>query len=140
MTIDNTVSTISYDGTEVEVAGSLTQWKMEKTFTFESCDRMNPGSLTVDGIDLESGNNCQTGGMIMHCICDDDNFNPWHNFVSNTVNWKLADGSTPCTSDANFIKAARNQNIQFIQDMLAVGAKSIWANSPEASLVGTPSK
>ena len=139
MTIDNTVTSISYGGNEVTVTGTLTAWKQEKTFTFSTCDRSNPGSLTVVGVDLDSGNSCQTGGMVMHCTCDDDTFNPWHNFVSNTVDWKQADGSAVCTSESNFIQAAIRQNVGFITDMLAVGAKSIWADSSEATLVGTPS-
>ena len=137
MTIDNVVDGISYEGTALDVQGDLNNWNKEKTFTFSTCDRNNPGTLMVDGTDTDnSPTNCLTGGMIMHCTCE-DTLNPWHNFVSDTVNWKLDDESTLCTSEANFVRAG--QNLPFIQSILAADGKSIWSQTEgEVALLGTP--
>ena len=137
VTVDNVVDGISYEGSELTVSGELGNWRSEKTFNFSTCDRTNPGQLVVNGTDSNSNNFCRNAGMILHCECEDA-FNPWHNFITDIENWKVDDGSEPCTEDTGFIPAAINQNIQFITDMIDQGASKIWSDAKVVSLAGTP--
>ena len=143
MTIDNIVTSVSYNGNPVEVTGTLTAWRQEKTFQFESCDRTTPGSLTILGSDEKDDQDyCSVAGMVIHCTSEDA-FSPWHNFVSDVNNWKTSDGSSPCSNPtAAFVNAANNQNnpVQFIIDIVAAGGVSIWENSEakDATMIGTP--
>ena len=141
MTVDNILTSGFYNGNTLEITGTLTNWRSEKTFQFESCDRSNPGSLTFLGSDSESsGDFCRISGLILQCTSV-DTFSPWHNFVTDMTNWKTSDGSEVCSNPtAAFINAANNQNIGFIVDIVAAGAVAVWENSEamDAEMVGTP--
>ena len=143
MTIDNIVTSVSYNGDELDVTGTLTNWRSENTFEFESCDRSNPGTLTILGSDAENtGDYCAISGLILQCASE-DTFSPWHNFVTDMTNWKTSDGSDVCSNPtAAFINAAIVSNIGFIVDILATGAVAIWESSDamDGEMVGTPGK
>ena len=143
MTIDNIVTSVSYNGDELDVTGTLTNWRSENTFEFESCDRSNPGTLTILGSDTDNtGDYCTKSGLILQCASE-DTFSPWHNFVTDMTNWKTSNGSDVCSNPtAAFINAAIVLNIGFIVDILATGAVAIWESSDamDGEMVGTPGK
>ena len=87
-------------------------------------------------MDAEPTNHCETGGMILICKAD-DTINPWHNFVSDDVNWKVDDGSICLDNsrDKGFLKP----DIEFINEALAEGANRIWASKGEVTFIGSPS-
>ena len=61
---------------------------------------------------------------------------PWHNFVSNKVQWKSdADDSLICTNNGGMI--AYRPSI--VRPLLAAGAKKIWGGEHKTStLIGNP--
>ena len=138
LTVDNVVDSVSHNGALLQVIGTLDDWKMEKSFTFTSCDNSNPGSIVINGTDSNPDNHCQWGGLLMVCTADDTT-SPWHNFVTDDTNWvNNEDDTPPCSEQTGFIPAASNQGITFIADMVDAGAKKIWVESPTVSLKGTP--
>ena len=140
MTIDDAVTTVLYNGEELTVEGNKWDWSQPKTFSFESCysNKNGVGSLTINGrnSDPEPTNHCDTGGMILICKAA-DHHNPWHNFVSDDLNWQVED-ETICldnSRDRGFLKS----NTPFINEALTEGANKIWAPSGEVTFVGSPS-
>ena len=137
MTADNVVDSVSFNGILLAVNGTLNDWKIEKTFTFNSCDQSNPGSLVINATDLSGSNHCSAGGLIMLCIANDTS-SPWHNFFTDDTNWiNNEDNSTPCSLQNGFLPAAVKR-MPIVADMVNVGAKKIWAESKTVSLKGTP--
>ena len=134
LTIDNIVNSVSYNGSRLYVTGNTNLHTSENSITFESCSKLYPGALTIDGTDLNSDRFCYWGGLLLHCIADDAS-NPWHNFVSDQDHWKVSDGSIPCADPASWLM---NRNEPFIVGMYNAGAKSIWANAARVSLIGKP--
>ena len=128
---------MAYNGASLPVTGVLNNWQKENSFTFQSCDHCNPGELVIKGYDYNSWNNCVWGGLILHCTAVDTS-SPWHNFVSDTIHWKVGDGSIPCTNNGGMIPHAAGANINFIADLLAAGAKKIWSNTKQVALIGGP--
>ena len=129
---------MTYNGVSLPVTGVANNWQKENSFTFQSCDACEPGELVIKGKDYDSTRpNCIWGGMILHCTAVDTS-SPWHNFVSDTIHWKVSDGSTPCTNSGGMIPHAAGANINFIADLLATGAKKIWSNKQEVTLIGGP--
>ena len=119
------------------VTGVLNDWKEENSFTFSSCDHCNPGELVIQGHDYNGLNNCVWGGLLLHCTAVDTS-SPWHNFVSDTIHWKVSDGSTPCTNSGGMIPHAAGANIDFVSDLLADGAQKIWSDKKTVKLIGKP--
>ena len=60
---------------------------------------------------------------------------PWHNFVSDEVNWVDETNETPCANTSGGFLAS---DVPFVQNMLTAGAKKIWAARKEVTLTGTP--
>ena len=139
LTIDNRIDSVKYNGASLAVTGVTNNWQKENSFTFSSCDQCKPGELVIQGYDYNGSNNCVWGGLILHCTAVDTS-SPWHNFVSDTIHWKVSDGSTPCTNNAGMIPHAAAANINFIADLLATGAKKIWSNKKAVTLVGNPTR
>ena len=53
-TIDNVVDSATYGGNTLTIMGDdLSDWKKEKSVTFESCDDSSPGTLVIKGSDIE---------------------------------------------------------------------------------------
>ena len=106
---------------------------------FTSCDRLNPGTITVTGFhDSTSGSNCIEGGFIMHCSAQDTQ-SPWHNFITNDELWvDSADNSTPCQDDGTSGFLGSVTSGSFIETLQDNGAKKIWADKTSVTLVGTP--
>ena len=53
-TIDNVVDSATYGGNTLTITGDdLSNWKKEKSVTFESCYDSSPGTLTMKGSDNE---------------------------------------------------------------------------------------
>ena len=49
-TIDNVVDSATYDGNTLTITGDdLSNWKKEKSVTFESCHDLSPGTLVIKG-------------------------------------------------------------------------------------------
>ena len=135
LTIDNVIDSVTYNGIRLEVTGNTRTHTSENSFTFESCYKSNPGVLTISGTDSNNEKFCYWGGLILHCIADDDISNPWHNFVSDQDRWKVSDGSIPCADETSWLM---NRTEPFIVDMYNAGAKSIWANAKQVTLIGKP--
>ena len=54
-TIDNRVQWAEYNGKTLPITSNdLNDWTQEKAVTFESCDQISPGTLTINGIDYET--------------------------------------------------------------------------------------
>ena len=135
LTIDHKIDSVAYNGASLPVTGLSNYWWHENSVTFQSCDYCNPGELVIKGSDIIStANHCVWSGLILHCTAGDTS-SPWHNFVSDTIHWKVSDGSTPCTNNGGIAGATW---INFIADLLATGAKKIWSNQIEVTLIGGP--
>jgi len=132
LTIDNRVDSVSYNGLELAVTGTLDNYLIEKSFNFNSCDQYRPGVLTIKGFDtnLAREDNCWYGGLLLHCIANDIS-NPWHNFVTDQTHWKVSDGSTPCSKNNGWIS-------YHFKKMKDAGAIKIWSNAKRVTLIGTP--
>ena len=94
--------------------------------------------MAVQGFhDETTGNDCIVGGMILQCTAS-YSLSPWHNFVSDSTNWKDQDNQTPCEDTAGFLDSLP-QNL-FIDTLLSNNAKKIWSTgNSEVTLTGTPS-
>ena len=125
----------------LEVEGDLFAWatdgRSKKTVEFYSCDNANPGSLVVNGTKpYDYSPFCTKTGLLLHCTAEDTT-SPWHNFVSDGINWSSNDGKPICVSNpAEFIVVG--QGLQWLRDLVEAGAKDIWVEAKEVSLVGTP--
>ena len=131
-TIDDKVSSATFNEVELEIDGNLNAWNFVKTVMFGASNE-EPGTLVISGRDNQKAGNCNSGGLILHCVAEDES-SPWHDFVSENSNFWIDDNNEPpCERDSG---GYLDGNRQFISDMLAKGAKSIWANRPEVSLTG----
>ena len=137
LTIDNIVNSVCYGEICLELEGDLIRWESKKTVEFYSCDNANPGSLVVNGTKpYDYSPFCTKTGLLLHCTAEDTT-SPWHNFVSDGINWSSNDGKPICVSNpAEFI--VNGQELQWLRDLVEAGAKDIWVEAKEVSLVGTP--
>ena len=136
-TIDNIVNSVTHDGNPLVIDGALEAYQFMKTVHF-NCTNEDPGFLVISGTDeneFEDPNqHCTWAGLVLHCEADDTS-NPWHDFVSNDIDWVDENNETPCaTTSGGFL----NANLSFVQDMLSFGAKKIWAERKNVILTGTP--
>ena len=141
LTIDNIVNSVCYGEICLELEGDLFKWESKKTVEFYSCDNANPGSLVVNGTEADDyGPFCTKSGLLLHCTAEDTT-SPWHNFVSDGINWSSNDGEPICVPNpAEFVVAGQGYyQLQWMKDMVNAGAKAIWVEAKEVSLVGTPS-
>jgi len=134
LTIDNQIDSVAYNDIRLDVTGDPHSHFSENSITFESCHRLNPGELTISGTDMNVEKFCYWGGLILHCIADDES-NPWHNFVSDQDRWRVNDGSRPCADPTSWLM---NRTSSWMIDMYNAGAKSIWANAQQVTLIGKP--
>merc|ERR1711974_402221 len=93
------------------------------------------GELKIRGTDWNGSNNCVGGGLLLKCEAADSR-SPWHNFKSDTVNWRAHDGSPLCTKYAGFVEYSGS--IPFITQLLHSGAKKIWTSHKTVTLIGSP--
>ena len=140
VTIDDEVVEVLYNEEQLEVKGNKRDWSKPKTFSFQSCfsKKEGVGVLKILGRNSAVTNHCETGGMILICKADDD-FNPWHNFVSDDVNWQVEEGESICLDNSRD-KGFLNSDIEFIIEALDDGANKIWAQRGEITFIGSPSK
>ena len=137
LTIDNVIESVLYNGEVLEVSGPLSTWEVANSFGFKSCDRQNPGSLIINGSDYESGNNCYSGGFIMHCTASDP-LSPWNNFVSDRTHWRV-NGDLPfCSKGAGWLAQGGRESYPSVEYFYGKGAEEIWINAKEASFIGSP--
>ena len=54
-TVDNVVQEVKYNGVTLAVSGTLNDWTKEKNIEFESCDKKDPGKLSIKGRDNQRG-------------------------------------------------------------------------------------
>ena len=137
MTIDNEVVSASYNETTLDIAGQLDSWPVMKTFSFDVCSREYPGTITIAGANQESSNHCFGAGMVLRCSSEDIQ-SPWNGFVSDDINWSDDNGDAICTNEAGIVAVTKNDPTNFITIMIANGAKKIWTEAKEVSLIGTP--
>ena len=137
--VDSQVTGVYHSGQQLVIDGPKGDVSMAKTVNFTSCDRMNPGSLTIHGTHDGSGDNsnCIEGGLLLHCSANDLQ-SPWNNFVSDSDNWVDAeDDSTAACQDegtTGFLGSTSSD----IDDLVGKGAKKIWIDKVYVSLKGTP--
>ena len=124
MTMDNKVSAVFYDGTQLQISGDLGIWKSVKTFSFHHVKGAN---LQIVGYDSGSDDGCSGGGLLLECD------NGW---TSNTNDWvvfgtdspketpKLTDYLAPCQSSAGFSLTGQKSNAQKI--WASNGKKYAW--------------
>ena len=132
-TVDNVVQEVKYNGVTLAVSGTLNDWTKEKIIEFESCDKKDPGKLSIKGRDYNSNNNCYWGGLLLHCKASDTT-SPWHNFVSGVDHWLDEFGAVPCQNDLLFPSSTWG----FIVTLNGLGAKKIWAPRQNVVLTGSP--
>ena len=124
MTMDNKVSAVFYDGTQLQISGDLGVWTSVKTFSFHYVKGAN---LQIVGYDTGSSDGGKSGGLLLECD------NGW---TSNTNDWvvfgtdnpkgtpKLTDYLAPCPSSAGFSLTGPKSNSQKI--WAANGKKYAW--------------
>ena len=135
LTIDNRIDSVYYNDVRLDVTGNTGDHSSENSITFKSCPiLLNPGELTITGTDFAGQKNCHWGGLVLHCIAEDES-NPWHNFVTDQDRWKVNDGSRPCADPTSWLM---NRTSSWMVDMYNAGAKSIWANAQQVTLIGKP--
>ena len=133
-TVDDEVKTVQYEDRTLTVNGNLRDLESEKTIEFST--RPNEiGELRIEGKNNQDGDNCVSAGLLLHCQAANTS-SPWHNFTSNTANWKTLDGSEVCTNGEGFVQ--NPGNLAFIQSLLANGAKKIWSEKQTVTLIGKP--
>ena len=132
-TVDNVVQEVKYNGVTLAVSGTLNVWTKEKIIEFESCDKKDPGKLSIKGRDYNSNNNCYWGGLLLHCKASDTT-SPWHNFKSGVDHWLDENGDVPCQNDLLFPSSSYG----FIVALNSLGAKKIWAPRQNVVLTGSP--
>ena len=132
--IDDIVMEATYNGDSLPIEGNLNALFQPKTVVFFCEDNDNPGTLTITGMDNNVGNNCNSGGMLLHCVAEDES-SPWHNFVSNASNWVDENDATPCERTTGGYLGTSHS---IITALLGQGAKSIWAARQVVSLTASP--
>ena len=90
--------------------------------------------MVIAGSDNEG--HCEGGGLILHCISQDET-SPWHDFVSDDTNWVDENNQAPECADTS--GGFLDRGLSFVNEMLAKGAKKIWANRKEITFTGSPS-
>ena len=133
LTVDDVVEEVKYNGVTLAVQGQLNYMYKEKTISFESCDKKNPGKLSIKGRDNNRNNNCYLGGLLLHCKASDTT-SPWNNFKSGVDHWLDENGAVPC-QNSWISHADRNP---FIAVLRKLGAKGIWAPRQNVVLTGSP--
>ena len=128
----------------MNISGNTDKWDEEKEIYFEYSQDSKPGQLRIKGTDknninLNGHDHCYWAGLLLHCTASQIT-SPWHNFVSDTINWIIDSDdfpfSTPCQND--LILSKTGENITFISDLNSSGAKKIWSLEKTTTLVGTP--
>ena len=107
------VEEVKYNEVTLTVDGQLNDWMKENTISFESCDPKDPGILSIKGRDYNTNNNCEMGGLLLHCWASDTT-SPWHNFKSGVDRWLDENDDEPCQNDLLF--PAYGGTYPFIQD------------------------
>ena len=135
-TIDNAVNSVTHNGVELTINGQVDNLAIEKTVEF-NCTNEDPGNLVISGSDDNTfddpSSHCTFAGLILHCTAYDVS-NPWHDFVSdNNANWVDENGAIPCASTSG---GFLDSGLSFVNDMLAKGAKKIWAKRKDVTLTG----
>ena len=131
-TVDNVITSVSYNGIPLQVSGPLNDWRKENLIQFESCDDRRPGELRIKGFDWNNSLHCYRGGLMLHCRAGRHS-SPWHNFVSDTAHWKDENGAKPCQNDLLY-----GLGYQFIKMLKTEGARKIWSNRKNVTLIGKP--
>ena len=135
LTINNKIENIHYNNDQLGVFGDVNDWKKPKIIKFHSCNKNDPGKLTIQGKDIESNNqNCNTGGLILHCTASDIS-SYWHGFKSDDSHWRDENNQSPCQQNSG---PFFNQGIKFIKDMQNLQAQKIWAPRQQVTLIGDP--
>ena len=138
LVVDNTIDSVTYNDIAVEVNGDTTSHLEQIDIEFKSCDKKNPGILTINATDVNDSNHCYYGGIIVHCQhVNNDATNPWHNFHTDLSHWKV-NGDLPfcAVEDGWYFKNGRGHD--FIKALFDKGAVNLWANSKHVSMVGSP--
>ena len=138
ITVHTSLNSVSYNENTLKITGNVNRYRVEKSFTFKSCDEKNPGKLVINGTQTTGNDNfCYHGGLMVHCVVSKDSKNPWHNFKSDYENWKVNGEASMCSEgEGRFSKEARN--IHPISKFFEKGAKDIWADSKSVSFIGSP--
>ena len=103
LTIDNVVSSVSYDGIPLTSStGVLGWWNQVKTYTFASTPN---GRLVVSGHDAYSGSTISSSGVhragfAMECMASGG---PWEHFSSETSKCTSPQGSMCVSNDGFFL-------------------------------------
>ena len=134
-TVDNEIEEVKYNNVTLTVDGQLDDWMKENKISFESCDPKDPGILSIKGRDYNTNNNCEMGGLLLHCWASDTT-SPWHNFKSGVYYWLDENGDAPCQNDLLFPSV--NWAPGFIKSLNSWGAKKIWAPRQNVVLTGSP--
>ena len=103
LTVDNVIQEVKYNHVKLSVSGQLNNWKKENSFAFQSCNKDDPGKLTIQGLDHNRDKNCEYGGLLLHCTAS-DRTSLWHNFKSDAEHWRDEKGQFPCQNDLLFPK------------------------------------
>ena len=135
LTVDNEIRYVKYNNITLDINGDQSTWTSEKSISFEAVND-DPGTLEIKGFNQEN-TNCQSGGMLIHCISNDTS-SPWHNFVSDDVNWEDENNNVPIYCQNGMMKWGSSHDI--IKFFKSVGAKAIWANRQTVTFSGTPKR
>ena len=104
MTVDDVIQEVKYNQGKLSVSGGrLNSWKYEKLIHFQSCNKHDPGTLTIQGLDNNKDDNCRKGGLLLHCVASDRR-SLWHNFKSDVIHWRDEKGLPPCQADLYIAK------------------------------------
>jgi Notch-like protein len=126
MTLDNIVTSISYNGEELAYTTAGVDWYYPKTFSFAPIEGSDE-RLVIEGYEYINCNGCQCSGLLITCDGGPDG---WDGFTSNTHQW-VAYGdeqpivgedfeySEPCVSTSGFWMAGSGEAIK------------IWASGGE---------
>jgi len=134
-TVDDIVNSVKYNDVSLAITGGSI-WEEEKVISFQSCCDNCPGVLEIKGTDDNIDNHCYNAGLLLRCTASRSS-SPWHNFISDTIYWKVENDEIPCQDDGNFPINA-GAGIPFIAAMNSFGAKKIWNNKKYATLRGSP--
>ena len=129
--MDDKFIEVKYDGNVLPVAGSLNLFSEKTTSFTPRSDGL--GEIEVTGEDINHGGHCLRGGLVLFCEATDVN-SPWHNFKTDMVNWRAADGSALCSDAVGWV----GHKIAFVVDMFNSGAQKIWTNNKIVTLIGGP--
>ena len=135
LTIDNKIENIYYNNDQLGVFGDVNDWKKAKIIKFHSCNKNDPGKLTIQGKDNESNNqNCDTGGLFLYCTASDKS-SYWEGFKSDESHWKDGKNQKPCHRQSG---PFFNQGVNWINTGKEMNVKKIWAPRQQVTLIGDP--